>query len=953
MRIVNIIQRYPPAVGGSETWCREVSRHLAGKGHNVRVLTLSINMEEEYWRDPPDEERTIALGRLDLDGDVIVRRYKRSLPVHSVYHLGFKLLLDKLLKIYFYGPHSCEMYGKMWQEIKNSDIVFLHTIPYPHNYIAFAIARLLKKKTVIVPHFHPGHPFHERRSHYWLLRNCDCVITVTNFEKEYLEAKGIAGKKLFVTGNAIHPEHYLPADLDSFRTGMEEKYNIRREDKVILFIGRKMEEKGVGHLIDAVRTLSSERPVKLLLAGPSCEWFDDIYSNLTVEEKKYIADMGVVSHEEKVNLLHIADLLALPSKYEAFGIVFLEAWICGTPVIGSSESAMPSVIGDEGFLCIFGDREDIKSKIRTALNNTEESREKSKRGKAKVLRNFTWDVIGGKVEKAITETAGKKKVIFCCNAYPPHFIGGAELIAHQQAKALKELGCDVLVFAGELNNAGKRHSIRNDSFEGLPVSRVCLHAEDYSSDFFNFTHRDIEKLFDDMLEAHSPDVVHFHNIVGLSAGLIQTAKRRRLKTVLTLHDYWGICHRNIMVKEEGRVCEDVSGCGECRFFISTGRWQNVPSLMRRDFISYQLNMGDAYISPSKYLAEKYIRSGLDAKKMNVIPYGIDIERFSKVTKDKAPKKVRFSFIGYIGRHKGVITIIEALAYIKDRENIQVNFIGDGELKAELQNMVAERELNETVRFSGKKENSSIEDVFSATDVMILPSIWPDNHPVSIYEAMASSTPVIASRMGGIPELVEDGKTGCLFEAGNAKELAQKMSEFISDKSRIKEFGENGFKKISSFALKKQVNEISNLYKYGQFQTDESLKENALILCIGKKMQPECSEAIDIFLKGRKEDCKFLMADWLNEGDIKKAKLLWVVDREVSLKEINKRLVNRLPLLVPYYNEELKKLCINEKCGLYYKDEIEASVCLEFLMDSIEILSAMRQNAFKAFYKKIT
>jgi glycosyltransferase involved in cell wall biosynthesis len=950
MRIVNIIQRYPPAVGGSETWCREVSRHLADRGHNVKVLTLNINKEEEYWREPPDEERTLALGRLDLDGGVTVRRYKRSLPVHSIYQIGLKLFLDRLMKIYFYGPHSTEMYGRMWREIKKADIVFLHTIPYPHNYIAFAIARLFKKKTVIVPHFHPGHPFHERRSHYRLLKSCDGVITVTNFEKEYLEAKGVSGEKLFVTGNAIHPEHYLPNNLDSFRSSMEEKYNVRREEKIILFVGRKMEEKGVADLIEAVRSLSAERPVKLLLAGPSSEWFDSLYSNLPDEEKRYIIDIGVVSHEEKVNLLHISDLLAIPSKYEAFGIVFLEAWMCGTPVMGTTESAMPGVIGDDGYLCTFGDREDIKAKIMAAINNTEEARGKSGRGRAKVLRNFTWDVIGRKVEKAVTETAGKKKVIFCCNAYPPHFIGGAELIAHQQAKALKRLGFDIHVFAGELDNAGKRHSVRRDSFDGLTVYRVCLHAEDYSYDFFNFTHRNIEDVFDDILEEHSPDAVHFHNIVGLSVGLIQTAKQRRLRTVLTLHDYWGICHKNILIKEEGRICGDDSGCAECRFFISTGRWRNIPSLMRRDFISYQLDISDAYISPSRYLAKRYVNAGLSAEKMHVIPYGIDIERFSKIVKDEASAKIRFSFIGYIGRHKGVATIIEALGYIKDKENIQINFIGDGELKDELQDMVSGKGLDEIVRFQGKKENSRIEDIFRTTDVMILPSVWPDNHPVSIYEAMASRTAVIASDIGGIPELVEDGVTGFLFEAGDARSLAQKMETFISERGKIKECGKNGYKKISAFALTKQVNEISALYDSAGLQADESGKEGDVILCKGKSMQPECYEAVDIFLKGREGHYKFMMADWLADGEIQKAKLLWVVDRDTSLEEVKRLLVNRLPLLVPYYNEDLKRLCIAERCGLYYKDEIEASVCLEYLLNNVEILSVMRQNAFMAFYK---
>ena len=62
MKIVSVIQRYPPAVGGSETWCYEVSRFLSKIGHSVKVLTLAVNKEEEYWREPPDSEASVAMG---------------------------------------------------------------------------------------------------------------------------------------------------------------------------------------------------------------------------------------------------------------------------------------------------------------------------------------------------------------------------------------------------------------------------------------------------------------------------------------------------------------------------------------------------------------------------------------------------------------------------------------------------------------------------------------------------------------------------------------------------------------------------------------------------------------------------------------------------------------------------------------------------------------------------
>jgi glycosyltransferase involved in cell wall biosynthesis len=252
MKIASFIQRYPPAIGGSETWCYEVSRFLSKIGHRVKVFTLAIHKEAEYVREPLDSEALVAMGKLMLDEGVLIRRYRRSVPIHSVYHLVYRFILDKLLGIYFFGPHSAEMYSKIWREIRNADVVFLNTAPYPHNLVVLMLAKLFGKKTVFVPHFHPAHPHYERKSIYWLLKRCDAVITVSEYERSYLEKKGVKPERLFVTGNAIHPEEYIPEDLPAFSKRMKRDYGLCEEDKVVLFLGRKTPEKGVAHLIEAV-----------------------------------------------------------------------------------------------------------------------------------------------------------------------------------------------------------------------------------------------------------------------------------------------------------------------------------------------------------------------------------------------------------------------------------------------------------------------------------------------------------------------------------------------------------------------------------------------------------------------------------------------------------------------------------------------------------------------------
>src|SRR5581483_8470924 len=202
----------------------------------------------------------------------------------------------------------------------------------------------------------------------------------------------------------------------------------------------------------------------------------------------------------------------------------------------------------------------------------------------------------------------KKKVLICCNVYPPNFIGGAELIAHYQAKTLQQRGHHVAVFAGDLQSKGERHSLKCEEYDGLLVYRVCLHLIDHQAEFMNFFHQRIEQHFETLLNEFSPDVVHIHNVIGLSVGLIRVARRKNIKVVLTLHDHWGFCHKNTLLKLGTEICGDYRKCAECLPFVKDEDGNQVPIRLRRDFLAVALRSVDVFISPSRYLADAYIRA---------------------------------------------------------------------------------------------------------------------------------------------------------------------------------------------------------------------------------------------------------------------------------------------------------------------------------------------------------
>lgn len=544
----------------------------------------------------------------------------------------------------------------------------------------------------------------------------------------------------------------------------------------------------------------------------------------------------------------------------------------------------------------------------------------------------------------------KKRIIICSNFYPPNFIGGAELIAHHHAKILKKLGHDVVIFAGDNKGKGERHSIRKKTYEGLTIYRVTLSGEDFQPSHVNFAHRQVEENFRDLLDSFLPDIIHFHNIIGLSVGLIHVAKNKGIKTILTLHDHWGFCYKNTLLKCEDEICSDYTRCADCMPFISGESHKDIPINMRKDFLAVQFREIDIFISPSRYLADAYIRAGLHKEKFRVIWNGVNVKRFANISRKKSAGCVRFTFIGYFGTHKGIHVLLKALSFIEKDRSFIVNLVGEGELSFKYKQEVKSMGINDLVKFWGKIDN--IERAYSETDVLILPSIWPENQPVTITEAMASRIPVIASNIGGNPELIEDGRTGYLFKPGNPRDLADKMREFILHNDKIRSFGDEAHKKIEDHTFEKQISKIIKIYE----EDISKVKQNEkyiIIACIGHQISPMCIQAMrSISNKRYPSILRFLMADWLQEDQLASAGLLWVVDQNVSFEEVTIGLVNKIPLLVPDEITELKDTCIMGNCGLYYKNSQEAQACLEYLIENGPIRVALGEGGFE-FYKNLS
>jgi glycosyltransferase involved in cell wall biosynthesis len=229
---------------------------------------------------------------------------------------------------------------------------------------------------------------------------CDCYIANTDFEREKLIEYGIDPEKIVTIGTGISIE-----DFDISHTevkAFKEQHSIKETDVLIGYIGRLVKGKGVAILIDALRELKKEdKNVKLLLAGGTTDYVPEIRRIIEREGLPVILIENFP--EAKKNLLfNVLDVFVLASQSESFGVVFLEAWACKKPVIGTRMGAIESLLseGEDSLLFEPNDVDDLCLKVKQLISDAAKRIEFGLNGYKKVEENYTWPVIVSKYREA-------------------------------------------------------------------------------------------------------------------------------------------------------------------------------------------------------------------------------------------------------------------------------------------------------------------------------------------------------------------------------------------------------------------------------------------------------------------------------------------------------------------------------------------------------------------------
>lgn len=292
----------------------------------------------------------------------------------------------------------------------------------------------------------------------------------------------------------------------------------------------------------------------------------------------------------------------------------------------------------------------------------------------------------------------------------------------------------------------------------------------------------------ELIRETNPDIVHIHGIAHeISPSILPAIKKFNIPIVQTLHDYKLLCPNTNFVSQN-QICEKCKGHRYFNVVKNRCKRGSLPASLLAGVEVYIHKISqiyerhvDAFISPSQFLKGKIEAYGIENKVIQ-IPNFINIEGF--VPKYK-PENY-FVFFGRLVSTKGIQTLLEAMKQVK-RSKLLV--AGSGELDEALREYCLDNDIN-NVEFLGHLNTDEIISLLQNAMFVVMPSEWYENYSMAVLESFACGTPVLGSRIGGIPEQVLDNQTGLLFEPGNAIEMAEKINYMLDNRSIAIEMGRN-------------------------------------------------------------------------------------------------------------------------------------------------------------------
>ena len=448
--------------------------------------------------------------------------------------------------------------------------------------------------------------------------------------------------------------------------------------------------------------------------------------------------------------------------------------------------------------------------------------------------------------------------------------GGIGIYVHGLTEELAAQGVEVgWFYAGEYDLGFRPSLDRSKTNAGVQVFSLRnspnLHAA------YRITHPNaeinsekIQSAFIKVLEEFQPDLVHFHDLGGLCSSLIDAAACRLIPTVTTLNCYWFICPKNDLISNvTGAICPGPNGGANCANCIPNAgqnmtsakiqmlswrllksylpvtlfrrlskpllRWHQkfryaLGSNMARDHVAqsgsadffklrehYNLQLlSDTVtlnIAVTSFVKQRFVEWGVPADKLFVQHFGTRAAEFLAPTARLVNSPLVFGYIGPLTYHKGAHVLLDAFKRLLPRTAKLIVYGNASGEYGKLIHKAAEGCGNIDLR--GAYNHFDLQRILDEIDVIVVPPIWYDNSPQVVFEAFSAGVPVVGSKIGGIPDFVETGVNGLLFEAGNSDDLYACISNLVNTPSLVDNMRKN-IKPMKT--MRTHVFELAEIYR---------------------------------------------------------------------------------------------------------------------------------------------
>ena len=458
------------------------------------------------------------------------------------------------------------------------------------------------------------------------------------------------------------------------------------------------------------------------------------------------------------------------------------------------------------------------------------------------------------------------RLLLVAHNFLPAHAAGTEVYTGQLARSLQALGHDVHLLATEKDVARPDGSVVRRQWEGLEVTELTNNLF-HASFEETWSNPRMEALFAAELERLRPDVVHFHHLLYLSIGCVERAVAAGVPVFFTLHDFWLQCARfGQRLHPDGEICHriDFERCGSClatfKFrqsrleqvtgralaLLKSGTGLDLSAAAKRAAASVRKNSGatpaepDAqrsaemaqlaatrdramrervlpgvvqFLAPSRFLRERFLEWGIAPEHIVHVPTGLDRERFpAHLRRRRAGEStpLRVAFLGTYARHKAPHLVLEAWARLPAalRERASLELRGPATQDAEYIGNLHTLAAQCGAALLPALERKDVPDYVAGLDLLVVPSVWYENSPMVIHEALSLETPLVVSNLGGMAELVEPGRSGEHFAVGDAADLAAKLESLLARPERLSALYRGG---LGLPSMEDHAREVERLY----------------------------------------------------------------------------------------------------------------------------------------------